>query len=454
MKKTLSVIGKLTLLVCVSLVLIFAFSYNTYSQNNGNNVTLKGIAKNFNNQVRLDDNSRFSSFSLPDPERTFIPDSNGRFVTSFKLEKAGYFRVGRNIMFLTPGDDLDMEIDYKYADKAKFSGRGAGINTYLKDIPFPRGGSFLGSGHEIKDSYESTIAYILMVAEQREKVLLGFKDISPVVRRMEEGRLKADIINSIADLRDYFPTGLKRAQADSFHNTKTQALIEKYARGFYQADLLDIEVYRYILPVIHKNSSNLKSTPDKRKIENWEFAEMIADRLTRQTNKDSIRNMKASIEKVNEIYYRILLQKIADRKMLFGNGDAAKDFVATDEKNELHSLNKYKGSVIYVDIWATWCMPCLKEFPILDSLREKYKDKNIKFISISIDRDVNEWKDYLKSASLSGNQWIIDRVKLDDYAVVTVPRTIIIDKDFKIVDLYAPVPSSKQTIPIIESLLK
>ena len=73
---------------------------------------------------------------------------------------------------------------------------------------------------------------------------------------------------------------------------------------------------------------------------------------------------------------------------------------------------------------------------------------------MSIDQDISEWKDYLKSTPLSGDQWIIAPAKLKDYTVVTVPRIIIIDRNFKVVDLDGPVPSSKRTISIIDNLLK
>ena len=93
--------------------------------------------------------------------------------------------------------------------------------------------------------------------------------------------------------------------------------------------------------------------------------------------------------------------------------------------------------------------------PYFEKLKQKYKDNNnIAFVSLSIDDDTNLWQKNVNTRNANGIQWLISRNNLLDYNVVGIPRTIIIDKSFKVVNLNAPDPSSKETEKIIEELLK
>ncbi|WP_456378085.1 TlpA family protein disulfide reductase [Lutibacter sp.] len=58
------------------------------------------------------------------------------------------------------------------------------------------------------------------------------------------------------------------------------------------------------------------------------------------------------------------------------------------------SLEDLKGKILFVEIWATWCGPCIKQMPALTQLIKDYKGKDIKFVSISIDskNDYDKWR--------------------------------------------------------------
>jgi len=80
-------------------------------------------------------------------------------------------------------------------------------------------------------------------------------------------------------------------------------------------------------------------------------------------------------------------------------------------------------------------------------------NQNLVFISLSIDNNKNSWLNFLSGKDLSANQYVIDRKKLDPYNVITVPRTIIINKTFKVAALNAPLPSEKATEELLDKLL-
>ncbi|HKJ07217.1 MAG TPA: TlpA disulfide reductase family protein [Flavobacteriaceae bacterium] len=118
------------------------------------------------------------------------------------------------------------------------------------------------------------------------------------------------------------------------------------------------------------------------------------------------------------------------------------------------SLDDLKGKYVYVDVWATWCAPCKAEIPYLKELEEEYRDKNIEFVSISVDKakDHETWKNMVAEKELKGvqlfaeNDWNSQFVK--DYKINGIPRFILIDPDGNIITPDAPRPSSEKLIEL------
>ena len=118
------------------------------------------------------------------------------------------------------------------------------------------------------------------------------------------------------------------------------------------------------------------------------------------------------------------------------------------------SLDDFKGKVVYIDVWATWCPPCRQEIPFLQALENKLHAENIEFVSISIDDNNQKWKDFVAKEGLKGVQLIADKAFesqfITDYGITQIPTFIIIGKDGKIINADAPRPSD----PSIESVLR
>lgn len=120
------------------------------------------------------------------------------------------------------------------------------------------------------------------------------------------------------------------------------------------------------------------------------------------------------------------------------------------------SLESLKGKFVYIDVWATWCGPCIAEIPSLKEVEKDYHGKNIEFVSISIDdkKDFEKWKKMVTNKELKGVQlfaddaWESDFVK--KYAIDGIPRFILIDTEGKIVNADAPRPSDTK----LKKLLK
>ena len=130
------------------------------------------------------------------------------------------------------------------------------------------------------------------------------------------------------------------------------------------------------------------------------------------------------------------------------NGSVSPSFDYDNYKGGKTKLEDFKGKYVYLDIWATWCGPCISEIPFLKKAEEFFHDKNIVFISISIDilKDLDKWKTMVDNKELGGvqlfadNDWNSDFIKA--YGITSIPRFILIDPNGKVVKADAARPSS------------
>ncbi|KGL58775.1 TlpA family protein disulfide reductase [Polaribacter sp. Hel1_85] len=122
------------------------------------------------------------------------------------------------------------------------------------------------------------------------------------------------------------------------------------------------------------------------------------------------------------------------------------------------SLIDFKGKYVYIDVWATWCGPCLAEVPSLKKVEKKYHGKNIEFVSISIDTEskFDAWRKMVTDKNLGGVQLLADKAWGSDfigaYEISGIPRFILIDPKGNIISANAPRPSDSKLIKLFNEL--
>ena len=101
-------------------------------------------------------------------------------------------------------------------------------------------------------------------------------------------------------------------------------------------------------------------------------------------------------------------------------------------------LSDYVGKkqLILLDFWASWCIPCIQEVPLLKKLQEKYKNQGLQIVGVSVDSDREKWQGALDKHQPAGIQiselkgW--ESVSRVDYGVQAIPFTVLIDASGKI----------------------
>lgn len=156
--------------------------------------------------------------------------------------------------------------------------------------------------------------------------------------------------------------------------------------------------------------------------------------------------LNAMIQQEAMMLSQVYAQKKIAQKM---NGEVSPSFNYENHKGGKTKLEDFKGKYVYIDIWATWCAPCRAEIPFLKKVEEKYHDKDIVFVSISVDtqKDYEKWKKFVSDKQLGGvqlfadNNWNSDFIKA--FGVNSIPRFLLIGPDGKVIFADAPRPSSK-----------
>jgi thiol-disulfide isomerase/thioredoxin len=121
------------------------------------------------------------------------------------------------------------------------------------------------------------------------------------------------------------------------------------------------------------------------------------------------------------------------------------DFSFEDIEGNSVKLSDLRGTLVYIDIWATWCGPCIAEHPHWDKLREEYKDKPVSFLTISVDTKRELWEKMVKAKNMEGLQWYAPGDFKSELATHfkarAIPRFLLLDREGKIIDPSADRPS-------------
>lgn len=107
------------------------------------------------------------------------------------------------------------------------------------------------------------------------------------------------------------------------------------------------------------------------------------------------------------------------------------DFVVKDLEGNKANFSQYKGKVVFLNLWATWCAPCRSEMPAIQKLYDEVDHEKIAFVMLSLDKDVQieKVKKFVKNQSYSFPVFMPSGYLSSQLQVSSIPTTFVIGKD-------------------------
>jgi thiol-disulfide isomerase/thioredoxin len=151
-------------------------------------------------------------------------------------------------------------------------------------------------------------------------------------------------------------------------------------------------------------------------------------------------------------------QYVVDARRSTQSGMACPDVTFSDLQGEPHRLSEHFGRVLYIDLWATWCGPCVMEIPYLAKLAAHYQDDDrIRFLSISLDQNIEAWEQKVTEDRPAWPQYHVNRdeekLLSSQWGVRSIPRFLIINADGTINNADAFRPSGDDFIARMDAIL-
>lgn len=389
-------------------------------------------------------------------------DENGTFRDTLDIESDGYFVTGVNrdafSLFIVKGKTTTFSVDFDAQEPAikLTAGGNQSIIDYLSkkraatSNPYSDVNRYFGKEPEaFKIQIDSVFGSL--------KRQLSTIDGEVAFKSLEEQSLKIEEIQLYNRYPNYYKYAHNLEEFETPDSFKEIANTldkdnELYAQNFetYRNMILnevmdeayekggDTGMMTHALDILkNKKSNTLKDNLVNTLLFMFsptDNLEIVKNDLMGLANTDKTK--KAIVERYDKIKHLV-------------QGKPSPTFNYENFKGGKTALEDLKGKYVYIDVWATWCGPCIAEIPSLKKLEHDYEGKNIEFVSISVDdkNAYNTWRKMVTNKELGGSQLMADdnfeSKFVQDYAIDAIPRFILLDPNGNIVSADAQRPSNE-----------
>lgn len=440
MMRKIIVLSLLSVLLCLNL-------------NAQKKAVISGTMKAYQYDFLLVEQSAFASLS--GTKLDVNRNEEGQFKVEIEVDKAKYLHLGYLDIYVEPGNQIKIieTINDKGSPQYNFEGDNAEINNFLKKhFLHVKSCSWCAGGSYVME-YKTISEFMTFCDSSKETFLsdLASLNADDAFKAQQRKLIELHYYWSLLNYGGYLSYYDKTADIKSIDEKVGELLPKKI-----ELDNNDFEISRAIIgsSQLHKFGCEIALSES---IIEYNNVSSLIYKLKSQGVSSQLLKWKQELMKTlkNKEYLEIINKNFGVYNKLLP-GTKADNVSFKTEKGETVSLSDYKGKLVVIDVWATWCGPCMKEKPSYAELAKKYSDnKRVVFLAVSVD-DQKAWDRYISKHQHVENVAFlnIDR-KLMDAAFLTkyIPRFILIDKNQNIIDAFAPLPSSGELEKLIEKNL-
>ena len=429
------------------------------------------------------------SFLTKDKSISKIKIKNNEFTYTFDLDRNRIVNLNSDefdiALYIEPGDDLHIDFDPSAQNALQFSGKAAANNNVYNKFRVTFKDQYDNEAIKEKIKTTSLDPFEIQAYDQRrdqKKLIIehaSYPSTSPKFKEFIDQTLRFQYYNRLLAYpivrgnsnKDPKVVALPRVIADEVESLEVNnsgAIISEAYRSFllYYATYFTSKTNDY-----KKFTDYSISLRQKTDYVNHNLTDDAQYYMIAKFTYDICENAGAGL--ITKNYLQL---KKNDKYKHYADAIAAKcgDIMNNPSKDEsikvvtksqtksgglnfsfkgldgnLINLNDFKGKVVYVDFWASWCGPCRVQFPYSHKLQDRFSEKqkkSIVFLYISIDASEDRWKSAVRSNKLEGVQgispgnWNSEAVR--KFGISGIPRYMIIGKDGKIAESKSQPPSS------------
>lgn len=450
-------------------ILFFALCVLFISCENQRITQLEIEAKNYNdNEIKL---SRIDGLSL-----LFQTNESGKLILESTELEQGFYDLNinkfRQQVYIEPGAQVKIVLDLDdISSSIVFEGDLAPENNYLVDKK-EQTAAFDKVSIEVYKKGEIDFLKTVELGTEQDLAVLGQTlGITTRFLKIETQNIlftQKERMEKYLTYHNYYaPESKIESTSSDFDAALPQIDENNYAYYLNSASyrtLLRNKMYNVTDENIQENEdyylsylNTIQSSDLDDKIKGLMAYENARNAITYTEELESYFKLYKSLDKNQEQVAKV--EKTYKELLTIAKGEKSPTFENYENFNGgTNSLSDFKGKYVYMDIWAQWCGPCKREIPFLKAVEKDFHDKNIAFVSISIDqkKDYDKWRNMVKNEELTGVQLLADNAWnsqfAKDYLIRGIPRFILVDPNGNIVTPNAPRPSDKKLLTLFEEL--
>jgi peroxiredoxin len=137
-------------------------------------------------------------------------------------------------------------------------------------------------------------------------------------------------------------------------------------------------------------------------------------------------------------------------------GQQAPDFTVKGEDGQPIKLSDYRGKLVFLNFWATWCVPCIEEMPEMETLKNTFKDRKFQMLAVSVDTDWDTVKKFYKEHNLTIPAGLDPGHQISGlYKVFKFPETFLIDANGYVVrHTWSEHWANPRVVSLVDSLIQ
>jgi thiol-disulfide isomerase/thioredoxin len=440
--------------------------------------------------------------------KIFFEDANGKFlVDTIRLNDSGEFYLKTNKIvrpqrtsiqqnntqinriYVAPGYDLHITgdaIDYINLSKTKkITGIGAETNQYRVKLD-----SILVARNDKTAWYElktDELIQFLKKSKTLEDSLLNVVFNKPAKQDQYFNTFKKMIDLDNQSMSFYMI--LQHLDLSKYNAAQMRELVSKstpsaFSKGISHDEYLVSEDYKtWVLPLYYVYEQRLDQLRDSAsvkqpgyplekikqlftgKVRDYYLNRYVEKRIGSANSLEKLniaqKEMRVFIDAIsNPALKNNIASNFTEKKLQLMQvqiGKPAPAFTLPSNYGKVFNLADFKGKVVYIDLWASWCGPCRQEMPEYKKLSDKFKaNQQVAFISIAVHDGEKEWRNALKEEKPDWLQlYDKDGTVAQSYIAYAIPKYILIDKEGKMLSFDAPGPASAQAEQLInDAILK